>query len=80
MLLKGNPLLHIVDTHKRFENAVLLKEESTRDAWDAFVETWASVYIHYPNRIRSYRGSVFTSKIWKDMTSLHGTGIPLSSV
>ena len=80
MWLKGRPLLHIVDTHTRFQNAILLKGESAQDVWDAFVEGWASVYIGYPNRIRSDRGSVFTSKFWRGVTSLHGIDIQLSGV
>lgn len=45
MLLEGNQLVHVLDTQTRFQNAVLLKEESARDVWDAFVEAWASFYI-----------------------------------
>lgn len=45
MWLRSNPLLHIVDTQRRFQSAILLKAESARDVWDAFVEGWASVYI-----------------------------------
>lgn len=80
MWLKGNPILHIVDTQTRFQNAILLKGESARDVWDAFIEAWASVYIGYPNRIRSDRGSVFTSKFWADVTSLHDIVVQLSGV
>lgn len=45
MLLKGGPLLHVVDTQKRFQNAVLLKGQPAHFVWNAFVEAWASVYI-----------------------------------
>lgn len=80
MWIKRNPLLHIVNTQTRFQNAVLLKGESAKDVWDAFIEGWASVYIGYPNRIRADQGSIFTSKFWNGVTSLHGIELQISGV
>ena len=38
MWLEGQPVLHIVDTHTHFQNAIVIKSKSTRDVWDAFIE------------------------------------------
>lgn len=62
MWLKGNPLLHIVYTQTHYQNAVLLKGESSQDVLNAFVEGWASVYLGYTNLIGADTGSVFTSR------------------
>lgn len=80
MWLNGNPLLHIVDTQTRFQNAILFKREYAKDVWDEFVEGWQSVYIGYSNRIRTDRGSISTSKFWRGVTTLHGTDVQLSGV
>lgn len=69
-----------MDTQTRFQNAVLLKGESAKDMWDAFIEGWASVYIGYPSRIRADQGSTFTFKFWNSVTSLHGIELRLSGV
>ena len=80
MWMKGNPLLHIVDTQTHYQNAILLKGESAQVVWNAFIEGWASVYIGYPNRIKADSGSVFTSKFWKSVTMLHGIDVDISGV
>ncbi|CDF34787.1 unnamed protein product [Chondrus crispus] len=74
----GNPILHVVDTHTGYQNVALPKSLSARHVWDAFLEAWVTVYVGIPNRIRADQGSVFTSKFWDDITTLHGIDLQLS--
>ena len=80
MWLEGQPILHIVDTHTHFQNAIVLKSKSTRDIWDAFVEGWASVYMGYPNRMRVDQESSIMSKGWEAMASAQGIELKASGV
>ena len=80
MWLQGNPLLHIVETHTDYQNAVLFKGKSWQDIWNAIVEGWASVYLGYPNPIRADSGSAFPSKFWKGVTTLQGNNVEISWV
>lgn len=72
----GNPVLHIFDTHTGSQNVGLPKSLSAQNIWDAFLEAWIRVYM--PNHIRADQGSVFTSKYWDDITTLHGVELQLS--
>lgn len=74
------PLLHIVDTQTHFQNAVFLKGESVRDVWDGFIEAWSSVYVGYPRVLKSDQGSVFTSKKWREWTSMAGINLEISGI
>lgn len=76
----GNPVLHVVDTHTGYQNVALPKSMSAEHVWEAFLETWVTVYVGYPNRIRTDQGSVFTSKYWDSITALHGIDLQLSGV
>lgn len=74
------PVLHIVDTHTHFQNAVFLKGESARDVWDAFVEAWTSVYIGYPRVVKTDHGKIFTSKSWTEWAKMAGVQMEISGI
>lgn len=38
--LEKNPVLHIVNTHKHFQNDVLIRSKRAEDVWYTFVEGW----------------------------------------
>lgn len=78
--IDNNPVLHIVDTHTGYQIVALPKSLSAKHIWDAFLEAWVTTYVGIPNRIRSDRGSVFTSKFWDEVTTLHGIELQLSGV
>lgn len=78
--LSGNPVLHIVDTYTGYQNIGLPKTLSAQHVWDTFLEAWVTVYVGYPNRIRGEQGSVFTCKLWGDVTSIHGIELQLSGI
>lgn len=63
MWIDGRAVLHIVDVHTHFSSAVFLRGQDVTDVWNAFVEGWSSVYIGFPHKMRTDRGSVFTSKL-----------------
>lgn len=52
MWLEGDPVLHVVDVKKRFQNAVFMENKSAEKLWDHFIRRWASLYAGHPNRIR----------------------------
>ena len=47
------PVLHVVDSQTHIPNAVFLKGESFRGVWDGFIEAWTSVYIGYPQALKT---------------------------
>lgn len=52
MLDRGTPILHVVETATKYQNAVVLRGKSADDLWDDFVGCWATIFVGYPNRIR----------------------------
>ena len=78
--LDGRPAFHAVDVGTHYQNAVFLRGESVQHVWDALVECWASVYVGFPNKLRTDQGSVFTSKAWSELTRLHGIELQLSGI
>ena len=80
MWIDGKAILHVVDAQTNYQNAVLLKGQSTEQVWDAFVEAWSTVYVGYPNKIKVDQGSVFTSKKWEELSSSHGIEVQLSGI
>lgn len=80
MFIDRTPILHIVDTHTHYQNAIPLKGESAADVWEAFVEAWASMYAGFPSKIRADQGSIFTSNYWRKCTEDVGIELQLSGV
>ena len=76
----GHPVLHVLDTHTHFQNAVAPKSKSTRDIWDVFIECWASLYIEYPSKMRVDQESSIMSKGRESMASAHGIEFQASVV
>lgn len=52
MGLDWKPILHILNTHTLFQNALPIRTKSTEHVCYAFVEGLASLNIGYPNVIR----------------------------
>lgn len=74
------PVLHIIDTQMRFQNAILLKGQSACHVWDAFIEAWSTVYIGYPNTLRVDHRSIFTSQQWNSWSLLAGMDFAISDI
>lgn len=70
--VEGNPILNIVDTHKHFQNATVIRSKRAEDLRFAFVECWASVYVGYPRVISLDHEASFCSKIFDDLTAAQG--------
>lgn len=64
MWLENKPLLHVVWTHTHFGNETWVQSKSARDIWLAFLECWSTVYVGYPNKIRSDREAGVTSDLF----------------
>ena len=50
--LSGSPVLHVVDTHTSFQNAIFIEDKSPEGLWRAFTECWSTVYLGFPNVLR----------------------------
>lgn len=74
------PVLHVIDDHTGFRNAVFLRSKSAEDIWSPFMACWASTYVGLPNVTRSDQESVVSSKkFWElstaDRIQLKFTGV-----
>lgn len=67
MFLHGRDVLHVTDTATHYSAATFLDSagasygQFVEGIWEAFLNTWCTMYIGYPNRLRTGQGSVFTS-------------------
>jgi hypothetical protein len=64
------PLLHAVDLTTGFGAAQWLQGATVEEVWGTFLECWATVYIGYPNIMRTDAGFIFVSQKWKRFTDL----------
>lgn len=78
MWLKGLPIIHVVDTHKRFQNAAVLRGKASNDILLSFGEFWVSVYTGYPSVLRLAQESGFTPCIFRELATAHGIQLHLS--
>lgn len=76
MFLDGKAGLHILDVGSSFSAATFLGSnveiygQSVEGTYTSFVQTFASMYTVYPNRLRADQGSVFTSDLWKKLKTI----------
>lgn len=63
--LEKKLVLHIVENHTEFQNAIPISTKRAEDIWYEFVEGWASLYVGYPNLIRLDQESSFKSDIFE---------------
>jgi hypothetical protein len=75
--LNGKPALHVCDHDTRFSAAKFLKGETTLHVWEALFMSWILIYHGMPEQIFTDQGSVFTSKIWKELLRANGCKIRL---
>jgi hypothetical protein len=61
----GISLLHVVDLTTVFGAAQWLQSATVEAVWETFLECWATVYVGYPNTMRTDAGSIFVSPKWK---------------
>ena len=50
--LDKKPVLHVVDTHTSFQNAVFIQDKTPEGLWRSFTECWSTVYLGLPNVLR----------------------------
>jgi hypothetical protein len=63
--IDGISLLHLIDLTTGFGAAQWLQSATVEAVWETFLECWATVYVGYPNIMRTDAGSVFVSPKWK---------------
>jgi hypothetical protein len=68
--IDGVPLLHVVDLRTGLGAAQWLQGATIEAVWETFLECWATVYIGYPNIMRTNAGSIFVSPKWKRFNDL----------
>jgi hypothetical protein len=81
MFLDGSAALHVVDAATRFSAAVFLDDhgasygQTVHGVWLSFIDICCTMYVGYPNRLRTDSSSNFTSSRWQDIAYM--TGITL---
>lgn len=80
MWLAGKPALHVVDTHTHFSSAIFLSGKSTKDVWNAFLVSWASMYLGYHDKLRVDQESIFKSREWMQLCAEAGIDVDLSGI
>ena len=60
--LSGKPVLHVVDTHTSFQNAIFIKNKSPEGLWKSFTDCWSTVYLGLPNILRVDQEASFNSE------------------
>ena len=68
---RTRPVLHIVDAGTHFNAATFLTGESTTDVWNAFLRSWATLYVGMPSSMLVDQGSAFLSDEWKYACNIH---------
>lgn len=80
MWINSEAVLHIVDTATRFSTATFLDDygHSSSGVWNAFIDTWCTVYTGYPNKVRTDFGSNFQSIEFKNLCKKVGISLVIS--
>lgn len=73
MILDSKPVLHIVDTDKKFGTAVLLRGESAAEVWRKYMNEWVSTYVWFPDWVALDQRPQFQSHEFQRFLS--GAGI-----
>lgn len=71
MWLDKKPILHVVDTHTSFRNAIYVHEKEPEGFWQALTECWATVYLGLPNVLRLDQEASFNSKRFPALADAH---------
>lgn len=80
MWLDGRPVLHVVDCHTSFQNAIFVSDKTPEGLWRAFTECWSTVYLGLPNVLRIYQEASFNSEKFMALADSHGVILQFSGV
>lgn len=80
MWLNKKAVLHIVDTSTLFQNAVFIRNQSSQNLWEEFVDCWVSVYTGFPEIVRLDRQSGFTSDNFRNYAKDVGVTLQFSGI
>ncbi len=80
MKIGEHKLLRVVDTGTHFGAAQFLDSEDVQSVWQALLKCWVLVYAGQPDVFSWTKGSVFTSKNWKQLADENGLILKFSSV
>lgn len=78
--LARRPVLHVVDTHTRYQNAVFIKDKSVQGLWEVSIVCWTSVYTSYPQTIRLDKESSFDNSFFRQACTEQGIHLQFSGV
>lgn len=76
----GKPLLHVVDAETHYSAEKFLNGESTKDAGESLLDCWVSVYIGFPDIIKTDHGSLFKSKDWNKMPTAKFMAVEIAPI
>lgn len=62
MKIEKRTVLHMVDRDTKFNAAVFLDKETSRDVWEAFLSHWVATYVGFPTEVILDQGPQFQSR------------------
>jgi len=80
MWLNKKAVLHIVDTATSFQNATFIRNQSSKELWNDFIDCWASVYTGFPEIVRLDRQSGFTADEFRNYAKNVGVNLQFSGI
>lgn len=73
-------MLHVVDTHTRFQGVAVLRSKSGKDVWSVIMECWVSLDLGYPLVMRVDEESAIGSDLFKATSTVNGILLQISGV
>ena len=73
-------MLHVVDVHTSFQNAIFVQDKSPDGLWRAFTECWSTVYLGLPNVLRVDQEASFNSERFTSICDGYGVMLQFSGV
>lgn len=68
-------MLHAVDADTHYSGARFIHEEYVEDFWEEFLYCWVTTYVDFPEVVKAAQGSVFTSKVWNNISANQGIAV-----
>lgn len=64
--LDGSPVLHVVDAHTYYQNAIMITDKSAA-LWRALCECWSTFCSGFPNVLRSDEEASFANNKFENL-------------
>lgn len=78
MWLEETPIIHVLDTHTKFQNATVLRGKKSSDVLQEFVECYTTLYNVYSDIIGLDLEAGFIAASFRDLATTHGIILQIS--